>query len=149
MSHNSLQVDEELVQRVTLLHQNEPHPSILVTKEVPGILSCLICGDLALAPKQCSKCKGVYCRTCIDEWLNLKQNKCPSCLCLFQSNTDDELTQALKSLLFSCSICHKLHAVEEREAHIDCSKNRCPLCSEHKPRSVTIKDHLELHCNKM
>ncbi len=90
-------------------------------------LTCSICKNILVEPKQCSKCQNLFCGKCIDEWL--KSNKeCPS-KCSGASIADCTIiSKILNQLTFNCrNGCGTVFKYEEAAKHYS---EACPKLSK-------------------
>ena len=87
-------------------------------------LQCSICLDLVMEPVECQKCSKLFCKECINNWLQ-NSTQCPNKhQFIKQSTLDDWIKPALNRIFIKCPFqgCKNSYAYSTWSNHL----KRCP-----------------------
>src|SRR5437870_1594728 len=91
---------------------------------------CSICGDVFLQPVQRPLCEHVFCRECIESWLE-KQNTCPQCRKPLNKDDLKDAPLLVRTLLGDLELCcdFESHGCEEivKLDHLKDHVKGCPF----------------------
>ena len=113
------QVSEETVK---LLNNNEISRGELISNQtsVSPTLQCPICRDLVMNPVECKNCSKLFCKYCIDNWLQ-NTNQCPN-KHIFEKKEelDDWIKTALGKIFLKCPFigCRSDYAYKYWKDHV-------------------------------
>lgn len=113
------------------------------------IFECIICTCIVSNPTQCPTCESLFCRNCIQSWIQAN-NKCPN-RCATDNNPIKPFGRALKSIYNSFEIkcknfhiCGKTPKLSDLESH----EKNCKPCLNWKICKKFLQNDQENHCSE-
>lgn len=114
-------------------------------------IECQICNTKIKNPVQCTYCNNLFCKNCIEEWMNSNKTNnikktCPTCRKnnIFSNYSEfDNLINS--SSIFTCEKCSIIFFDKEKfENHkILCSQIKCMICHETFKDNKSFIEHFE------
>ena len=87
-------------------------------------INCPICLDILTEPQMCMNCQNVYCKKCIDNWLQ-KSSTCPNRCQSTKFDKSLSTIEMLSKLKFICDKCDSIISYDDMKNHSlsNCKKN--------------------------
>lgn len=87
-------------------------------KSTKDQIFCYICHEILIKPVMCMTCQKVFCKKCIEKWINIK-NFCPN-KCTYYPEYKNSIIvgNILSKLNFNCKDCGQIINYEKMEKHI-------------------------------
>lgn len=85
--------------------------------QIKDEITCQICFGIIYKPRQCTNCRNVYCKICLENWnnrLNYCPNKCPN----VKYSKCSSIAQKLSLLKIICKNCNKIIEYDDMENHV-------------------------------
>ena len=78
--------------------------------------TCSICSDIFIEPTMCMNCQNVYCKECIEGWLQ-KSTTCPNRCQNTNFDKSKSTIEMLSKLNFICDKCDRVISYDEMKNH--------------------------------
>ena len=87
-------------------------------------LTCSICSEIFIEPTMCMNCQNVYCKKCIESWLQ-KSSTCPNRCQSTKFDKSLSTIEMLSKLKFICDKCDSIISYDDMKNHSlsNCKKN--------------------------
>ena len=102
-----------------------------ISKEFTRFILCQICFKVSREAKECDYCNQLFCKRCIENWLQLNKN-CPCCHKDIRIRGASRVVkEIIHSFRITCKFCDQVFKLAKIDAHEQqCGQVKCdnPLC---------------------
>jgi hypothetical protein len=102
-----------------------------ISKEFTKFILCQICFKVTREAKECDYCNQLFCKRCIENWLQLNKN-CPCCHKDIRIRGASRVVkEIIHSFRITCKFCSEVFSLSKIDAHEQqCGQVKCdnPLC---------------------